>query len=139
MTNRQLFTWFIRILVDSLHFIERIMDKVHHCLLILTSRLSEIYSQLHVQCPDMNNNKKEPRRKFRKILALAIQTGGLYVYVQTIRFVRADVLPNICKPTCQLNYQGICTWIDLLGKLNIYLTLCFFTISHLHYSINYVV
>lgn len=44
MTNRQLFTWFIRILVDSLNYIERIMDRVHHCSLILTSRLCAIFT-----------------------------------------------------------------------------------------------
>lgn len=36
----------------------------------------------------------EHKRKYKKILAGKIQTGGLYVYLQT-RFVRADVLPNI--------------------------------------------
>jgi len=44
MTNRQLFTWLIRILGDLLNYIERIMDKVHHFSFILTRRLCEIFT-----------------------------------------------------------------------------------------------
>lgn len=130
MTNRQLSTWFIRILVDSLNY----MDKAHHCLLILTCRLHAMFT---VTCVvHWHVFKRRTQKKIQENPSGCNSNWWVVCVSANYQICESRCPSKYFIPTCQLNYQGICTWIDLLGKLNIYLTLCFFTISNLYYRIN---
>ncbi len=150
MTNRQLSTWFIRILVYLLNYIEMIMDKALHCLLILTNRpMCNIHSYMYSTmscdkscrklCVYEDWHEQIKKRKCQKILVGEIHTGGLHVCLPNYQF---------CVSRCPSKYLYTYLPIKLSGDLHMdrsfreieyLLNSLFFTFSNLHYRLNYVV